>query len=279
MSAPAAHAHRPVVAALTLDGDPEAVLALAHRLSPRAPVAVHAAALPPIPVGAAAAGAPFPAAAVSRSEGERLRLRALADADAMLRRLAPQAEHVALVGDPADQLARVAAERDALAIVAGRRRRGGVRAALLGSVTRALADQAPCPVVLCLETEPASPLDGPVVVGLPIDEDDAERVTAAGRALAEALDLPVLLVRADGSTSTGRRAAAPQALDDGVDLVEVQGRAAAVLRDVAGQTRSPLVVVGKGSGLLKGLVGHSTSSELSRTLMHPLALVPLERED
>jgi len=67
---------------------------------------------------------------------------------------------LAVVGDPAVELATVSAEVDLL--VCGSRRRGPVRAALLGSVTERLLRTAACPVVLvpsgvARSREPATP--------------------------------------------------------------------------------------------------------------------------
>jgi nucleotide-binding universal stress UspA family protein len=61
----------------------------------------------------------------------------LADADA----------HV-LRGEPADAICRYAEEVDASAIVLGSRGRGGIKRALLGSVSDHVVRNAPCPVII-----------------------------------------------------------------------------------------------------------------------------------
>jgi len=56
-----------------------------------------------------------------------------------------------LVGDPAEELARFAADARAAVVVVGSRGRGRIRSSVLGSVSRALACNGTCPVVICRE--------------------------------------------------------------------------------------------------------------------------------
>jgi nucleotide-binding universal stress UspA family protein len=58
------------------------------------------------------------------------------------------AETLVLRGDPAPSLCRLASERGARAIVMGSRGRGGIKRALLGSVSDFVLRNAPCPVVI-----------------------------------------------------------------------------------------------------------------------------------
>ncbi len=51
-------------------------------------------------------------------------------------------------GDPGPTICRVAAEREAAAIVIGTRGRGGLRRAFLGSVSDHVVRNAPCPVIV-----------------------------------------------------------------------------------------------------------------------------------
>ena len=53
-----------------------------------------------------------------------------------------------LVGDPSERLREFAAHEGASLLVVGSRGRGPLRSALLGSVSSALAAEAPCPVVV-----------------------------------------------------------------------------------------------------------------------------------
>jgi len=57
-------------------------------------------------------------------------------------------ERLAVSGDPADELARAAADRRAALLVVGSRGRGPVRAALLGSVSAGVTRLATCPVLI-----------------------------------------------------------------------------------------------------------------------------------
>ena len=57
-------------------------------------------------------------------------------------------EKIAVEGEPGRALCDLAAERGATVIVAGTRGRGGLRRAVLGSVSDHLVRQAPCPVLL-----------------------------------------------------------------------------------------------------------------------------------
>lgn len=58
------------------------------------------------------------------------------------------AELRTLVGDPAESLLSLADEEAAALLVVGSRGRGPLKAALLGSVSSALATHAPCPVLI-----------------------------------------------------------------------------------------------------------------------------------
>jgi nucleotide-binding universal stress UspA family protein len=56
-------------------------------------------------------------------------------------------ETAILAGDPGHEICREAAERDVAAIVLGTRGQGGLKRALLGSVSDHVVRNAPCPVV------------------------------------------------------------------------------------------------------------------------------------
>ncbi len=61
---------------------------------------------------------------------------------------ADNSETLVATGDPAQTLCELAAERSARAIVMGSRGRGGLKRALLGSVSDYVVRNAPCPVVI-----------------------------------------------------------------------------------------------------------------------------------
>jgi nucleotide-binding universal stress UspA family protein len=71
-------------------------------------------------------------------------------ADALAR---PAVETLVLHGDAGRALCDLATERDARAIVLGTRGRGGMKRALLGSVSDHVVRNAPCPVVITRPTE------------------------------------------------------------------------------------------------------------------------------
>lgn len=77
-----------------------------------------------------------------RREAERLLGEAAAEIEA------PDAELRVEFGSAADGILRVAEAEEAAFVVVGTRGRGGVKAALLGSVSRSVAARARCPVVL-----------------------------------------------------------------------------------------------------------------------------------
>jgi nucleotide-binding universal stress UspA family protein len=84
---------------------------------------------------------------LGRRGGERL-------LEEAARRQRVQVENRVEVGDPAETLARIAAEEAASLIVLGSRRRGRLRPRLRSAVADELAAAAPCPVVV---VPPATP--------------------------------------------------------------------------------------------------------------------------
>jgi nucleotide-binding universal stress UspA family protein len=86
------------------------------------------------------------------------------------------------IGDPADRLIALAEEEDAELIVVGCRGRGEIRAELLGRVSSALMNRAPCPVVV-MPRPAVAPLDAvsirSVVCGIAGEEGDASLLRLA----------------------------------------------------------------------------------------------------
>jgi nucleotide-binding universal stress UspA family protein len=72
----------------------------------------------------------------------------LLDEVATSERLGKAVERRVTFGDPAEQLAALAADEQAELVVVTSRGRHGLRSALLGSVSSKLAATAPCPVVV-----------------------------------------------------------------------------------------------------------------------------------
>ena len=90
---------------------------------------------------------------MSEGEFEQLDETRLAEANALLQAAAGElglasAETLVLRGDAGRALCDLATERGARAIVLGTRGRGGVKRALLGSVSDDVVRNAPCPVVI-----------------------------------------------------------------------------------------------------------------------------------
>lgn len=91
----------------------------------------------------------------------RLREAELEEAREILRRVTAEAElgedveQRAEIGSAADRIVAVCAELDASFVVVGSRGRGGLKSAVLGSVSRSIAGGAPCPVVIVPPAEPA----------------------------------------------------------------------------------------------------------------------------
>ncbi|MBV8464175.1 MAG: universal stress protein [Acidimicrobiales bacterium] len=93
-----------------------------------------------------------PAQLEAEHEGAKAEGRAIVDAlETSLRSAAlleTEAERLVLVGHPGRELCRLAETADADAIVMGSRGRGGIKRALLGSVSDHVVRNAPCPVVV-----------------------------------------------------------------------------------------------------------------------------------
>jgi nucleotide-binding universal stress UspA family protein len=85
---------------------------------------------------------------------QRLREAELEDAREVLRKLASEAgisgdvEHRAEIGSAADRVVEVCEELGASYVVLGSRGRGGLKSAVLGSVSGSVASNAPCPIVI-----------------------------------------------------------------------------------------------------------------------------------
>ena len=85
---------------------------------------------------------------------QRLREAELEDARELLQRVASEAglgdevQQRAEIGEAADRIVALCAELDASFVVLGSRGRGGLKSAVLGSVSNTVASHAPCPVVI-----------------------------------------------------------------------------------------------------------------------------------
>ena len=166
------------------------------------------------------------------------------------------AELTVTTGSPAGALLE-SVSSDSLLVV-GTRGRGGFRSLVLGSVSRACVEHAPCPIVV-VRGEGPLPGDGPVVVGVDLGDDAAVALDWA-TGLHGALGVGVIAVLAwtppPAELRSGRvddlRTEAVAALDEwvdarwpGVEHVALDGEARKVLREYVEDVEPSLLVVGR----------------------------------
>lgn len=204
----------------------------------------------------------------------------------------------------------LAEKHDAAAVVVGSRGLGGVKSALLGSVSSGVLDHAHGPVLI---VPPVDELHapGPVVIGFDGSEQATAAVEAAGRLLsvreallqtvwnsyravapAGAAGVPVAVVtkaaeeidraareKAERTAEQGARLAAAQGLEVQAEAVEADGNAWRTLLHTAREHRAAAVVVGsRGSSALEAAVLGSVSRALAHHAPAPIFVVrPAER--
>ena len=209
------------------------------------------------------------------------------------------ADRVVDLGHPAELLRAVIDEKTALAVV-GSRGRGPGRAALLGSISHALAGSSPCPVVV---VPPGASVDiaaAPTIVCGVDGSAGADGALQHGAALASALGgrLLAVHVRADALTPhatslmpgrqpfTGSLNDAPVALaavEHSLERLDIDipistrvesGHAADRLAAVAAQEPAAIVVVGsRGHGAVRAAVLGSVSLRLAASAPVPVMIV------
>ena len=216
--------------------------------------------------------------------------------------LDPDETHVQ-AGDAGAALLRRARRLHAAMIVVGTRGRGPVRAAVAGSVSRRLVRDANRPVIVARPSAAVRRPAGPVVCGVEAaDKADGYTVRAAAR-LARLLRRRLAVAHVPSAASVSLRSgvayvafadvaaghgqpprllvhyarehARAGGIADDVDVrLTPPGRAAERLADLADGLDAPVIAVGaKRFGL--GLVAAgSVSSELCRSAMRPVAVVP-----
>ena len=182
------------------------------------------------------------------------------------------------LGPPAEELVAIAREEEAELLIVGSRGRGAVSSALLGSVSRTLAREAPCPVVILTRdavearSEPgaASPS---VVVGLD-GSDRSVEVARLGADLAIRLESRLVLVHAlDAPAGVLERVLASIAVDGEIRVA--WGPAALALEEVAAEEDARLIVIGpRDIGAWRAAALGSVTSELLRESRHPVVLLP-----
>ena len=192
------------------------------------------------------------------------------------------------LGSPVETLLDIAGDEDAELIVVGSRGRGALRSALLGSVSRRLTAQAPCPVVIvtpgAVEYRASRPdgSDGRVpslVCGIDGSEPSLKAARLAAD-LADRLGDRLLLLHAHDARRrnwVSGLADADWPASDGTKptrLIE-PGPPAYALESVAGREGARLIVVGaRAMGPLRSALVGSVSAQLIGTAGCPVVIVP-----
>jgi nucleotide-binding universal stress UspA family protein len=219
-------------------------------------------------------------------------------AAARVRELAPELTCTlsSQLGHPAHVLADASEGADA--VVVGRRGLGGVRSALMGSVSNRLTIHAKCPVIVISEGE--APATGPIVVGVDGSEfgtnalryaiteaavrGSSVRAVAAYELPHPALrDDPELVARMQADVEAEATGAVTQVLDEvkgtnaasvNVEPVAVAGPAAEAILGHAEDAQ--LIVVGThGKGLVQRILLGSVSRRVLNDADRPVAVVDL----
>jgi nucleotide-binding universal stress UspA family protein len=307
-----------VVGLVAADGDGERVVAATRRLAElarRPALVVHVCelALPSVPAGIAPGpplhpdGAPA-VAPPAQPEVAELERAAVARAHELLDGLGvgPD-ERRAQVGDPAVVLPALLADVSAALAVVATRGLGPVHGGVLGSVSRMLAREAPCPVVVLPPRARAPFAGGPLVCGVGRADPEDDAVPEAAGALAALLGRRLVLAHVLQVVSTAavatphaaaslavERPPSPEARAQGLALLRAartiagarpdsalelrEGDPARELRAAADEAEADALVVGtRGHGAVRSALLGSVALELCRFAERPVVVVPPRR--
>lgn len=215
---------------------------------------------------------------------------------------APSAESRVVPGDPAEALLAVAHETDARTVCMGSRGRGPLRAALLGSTSRAVVRESSCAVLVVPRGAAARGVGGASIVCGLDGSAESENALRAAVGFRRVLDLELVLVHAevlDAFVPAAPGAAAPP-LDPREELERRRRAAAAVISRLAERCHVPIeaeerveagepsrvidavaeeedaamIVVGTHArGALEGAAHGSVSNRLAASASRPVLLV------
>jgi nucleotide-binding universal stress UspA family protein len=160
--------------------------------------------------------------------------------------------------------------------VSGTSAREGLDGVLIESVSRQLADRAPCPVAV---VPPGATLEGPgpVVAGYDGSEH-SRRAARHAAALAGRLDRELVLVHATGGPEELVTADAAIGVDAKLDVVE--GDPAETLARLGREREAPFVVTGtRGRNVVTSALLGSVTDGLVRRADRPVVLVPANAGD
>lgn len=201
------------------------------------------------------------------------------------------AERRVVSGEPASAVAAVADETGAVAVCVGSRGRGPLQAALLGSTSRAVVRDSPCPTLVVPRAAANAATGSSIVCGLD-GSPESENALRAAASLRRALDLRLVLVhvRAPDALLALAPGTGPPPLEhseriDGIGMpIEADervtaGEASGALDATAEDEDAALIIVGTHArGALKSAALGSVSSRLASSASRPVLLVRADAE-
>jgi nucleotide-binding universal stress UspA family protein len=184
-------------------------------------------------------------------------------------------------GGPAEVIRTAASELRAELVVVGARGQSAVEDLWIGSTSSALAQAAPCPVVLTPAGSSGSPTSLPgqlIMCGVDGSEPSVAATRSSAR-LAERLGVPLVLAyvaRADEEGPVEAAAAAARAAAPSIDveIAQARGEITDVLIALAQEREAGLIAVGsRGRGSIKAALLGSVSRSLVRAADRPVLVV------